>query len=55
VLIAPERAQEEVRRQTAPGERAIGGDDRKRQRSFEELGWEAIRRKVDRCSPGYDR
>jgi ribulose-5-phosphate 4-epimerase/fuculose-1-phosphate aldolase len=54
VLIAPEAAQEEVRRQTAPGGRLYGEDGRKRQRRFEELGWSAIRRKVDRYSPGYD-
>ena len=53
-LIAPERAQEEVRRQTAQGARAIGGGARKSRRTSEELGWDAIRRKVDRYSPGYD-
>jgi len=56
VLIAPEAAQEEVRRQTsgdAPG--AEGGTREEWNRSFDKLGWEAIRRKVERHSPGYDR
>ncbi|MET0283465.1 MAG: class II aldolase/adducin family protein [Polyangiales bacterium] len=46
VLIAPEAAQEEVRRQTQrkPGERG---------NVYEGLAWEAIKRKVDRDSPGY--
>ena len=50
VLIAPESAQEEVRRQTAPQ----GEESAERRRRFEDLGWAAIRRKVDRYSPGYD-
>ena len=53
VLIAPESAQEEVARQTAPT--AAGDDDgRERRRRFDALAWDAIRRKVDRHSPGYD-
>jgi ribulose-5-phosphate 4-epimerase/fuculose-1-phosphate aldolase len=54
VLIAPEAAQEEVRRQIAPGARSDDDPARKSFRNFDELGWAAIRRKVDRYSPGYD-
>lgn len=53
VLIAPEAAQEEVRRQTAPGARPPG-DGGTRQLDFDRLTSEAIRRKVERHSPGYD-
>lgn len=49
VLIAPAAAQEEVRRQTAP--RSHSGDPARSK--YEELAWGAIRRKVDRDSPGY--
>jgi len=56
VLIAPEAAQEEVRRQIAPTAPAPGGGTRSERRiNFDKLAWEAIRRKVDRHSPGYDR
>lgn len=55
VLIAPEAAQQEVRRQTAPAAAAPGGGDGgEGRRSYDGLIWEAIRRKVDRHSPGYD-
>ncbi|MGD0676667.1 MAG: class II aldolase/adducin family protein [Polyangiaceae bacterium] len=54
VLIAPQAAQDEVRRQMSGGGRLYGGDRPERRRSFEDLGWDAIRRKVDRYSPGYD-
>lgn len=54
VLIAPEAAQEEVRRQTAPSTPSPGGVTREeRGRRYDALAWEAIRRKVDRESPGY--
>ena len=50
VLIAPEAAQEEVRRQIS--ERR--GIDRSGARSTYELVWEAARRKIDRHLPGYE-
>ncbi len=50
VLIAPQAAQEEVARQITRG--FTRSDDDKRQ--FSDLTWDAIRRKVDRYSPGYD-
>ncbi|ATE60712.1 class II aldolase/adducin family protein [Thauera sinica] len=58
VLIAPEAAQEEVRRQTAPGAPRPGGGDGddgdEQRRKTDRLNWEAIRRKVERHSPGYE-
>ncbi len=51
VLIAPEAAQEEVRRQMT--ERR--GIDRSGARSTHQLVWEAALRKIDRFLPGYDR
>ncbi|WP_084579461.1 class II aldolase/adducin family protein [Sphingomonas azotifigens] len=50
VLIAPEAAQEEVRRQMAE-RRAV---DRGGGRNIFQLVWEAALRKLDRHSPGYD-
>lgn len=50
VLIAPEAAQEEVRRQMAE-RRAV---DRGGGRNIFQLVWEAALRKLDRQSPGYD-
>ncbi|MDR2031106.1 MAG: class II aldolase/adducin family protein [Azoarcus sp.] len=54
-LIASEAAQQEVRRQTAPDAPTLdGGDGEAWHKHFDQLVWEAIRRKVDRLSPGYD-
>jgi ribulose-5-phosphate 4-epimerase/fuculose-1-phosphate aldolase len=50
VLLAPQAAQDEVRRQLASGF-ARSDDERQRQ---DALIWDAIRRKVERTSPGYD-
>ncbi len=50
VLIAPQAAQEEVARQISRGITRTEDERRK----FDDLAWEAIRRKVDRYSPGYD-
>lgn len=52
VLIAPENAQEEARRQLA-GEAAGKGVNRDTRKSHHQLAWEAVRRKVDRALPGY--
>ena len=51
VLIAPQAAQDEVARQLASG---FARDEAARQR-HEALIWDAIRRKVERHSPGFDR
>ena len=50
VLIAPQAAQDEVARQLASG---FARDESARQR-HDELIWQAIRRKVERHSPGFD-
>lgn len=50
VLIAPPQAQEEVRRQAATG--FVRSPQERAQRQA--LIWEAIRRKVERHSPGFD-
>ena len=49
VLIAPKAAQEEVARQIQRF--STTGEERNKRA---DLGWEAIRRKVERHSPGYD-
>jgi ribulose-5-phosphate 4-epimerase/fuculose-1-phosphate aldolase len=51
VLIAPQASQDEVARQIADGGIARSDEGRAR---HAELTWQAIRRKVDRYSPGYD-
>ncbi|WP_325346595.1 class II aldolase/adducin family protein [Xylophilus sp.] len=48
VLIAPQAAQDEVARQVS---RTRAPEDRRR---WHDLTWEAVQRKVDRESPGYD-
>lgn len=50
VLIAPQAAQDEVARQLASGF-ARSEEDRQR---HDDLIWQAIRRKVERYSPGFD-
>lgn len=52
VLIAPEEAQEEVRRQMAGAERS--GVNRDGRKSHFDLVWEAALRKAHRQSPGFD-
>ncbi len=54
VLIAPEEAQEEVRRQLAERLGGRGGLDRDGKRTHYDLVWEASLRKVQRLLPGYD-
>ena len=49
VLIAPEAAQEEVRRQIARERKPVEGA-----RSHYDLVWEAALRKAQRHSPGFD-
>ncbi|HWU01379.1 MAG TPA: class II aldolase/adducin family protein [Novosphingobium sp.] len=52
VLIAPEEAQEEARRQLA-GE-STAGVHRDKRKPHDVLAWEAVLRKVDRLLPGYE-
>ncbi len=53
VLIAPEEAQEEVRRQLAD-RTSSGGVNRSGRKSHFDLVWEAALRKAQRQSPGFD-
>lgn len=50
VLIAPEAAQEEVRRQISRPRQQVEGE-----RDVHDLAWEAALRKAARSSPGFDR
>jgi len=52
VLFAPAEAQEEARRQVA-GE-STAGILRDQRKPHDQLAWEAVLRKVERLSPGYD-
>ncbi len=52
VLIAPEEAQEEVRRQIS--DRTPSGISTEKRKSHFDLVWEAALRKAHRQSPGFD-
>jgi ribulose-5-phosphate 4-epimerase/fuculose-1-phosphate aldolase len=52
VLIAPQDAQDEARRQVTG--QSIDGILRDKRKPHDQLAWEAVLRKVERLSPGYD-